>query len=384
MLWGAIGGVIPDLDTLANFVTDEISALAFHRAFMHSFLFPVLAAPVLGWLVHRLYGGTRGPLGQKVPYWGLLLIGLLWLFAWLWVGSALMPVPIRGVPAIAAVTAVGTLLLVGLLYMRERLRRQPPANTLNAGWGWWALLFFCAIITHPLLDACTVYGTQLMEPFQSTRYALNTISVIDPLFSGPLFLCLLVASRFRRRSPGRRYFSRLGFVLSGLYLALTLINHESVRGVLDHSMRIDGIDATRRLVSPTLGNNILWQGTAETDSAFFYGKFSFFDPVSEFQLQQLPKNHELLQAHWEDRDVAVLRWFSNGYFNAIRRPDGRIQINDLRYGWLTDTLDQPSDFLFHWVLEEQSGELSVVGGSSLAEHNFQEMLNYLRHRVPGN
>jgi len=31
MVWGAVGGTIPDLDILANFFTDEMTALAFHR-----------------------------------------------------------------------------------------------------------------------------------------------------------------------------------------------------------------------------------------------------------------------------------------------------------------------------------------------------------------
>jgi inner membrane protein len=40
MLWGAIGGTIPDLDVFANLVTDEISALAFHRAITHALPLP--------------------------------------------------------------------------------------------------------------------------------------------------------------------------------------------------------------------------------------------------------------------------------------------------------------------------------------------------------
>ena len=37
MLIGAIGGTIPDLDILANFVADDMTALAFHRGISHSF-----------------------------------------------------------------------------------------------------------------------------------------------------------------------------------------------------------------------------------------------------------------------------------------------------------------------------------------------------------
>jgi inner membrane protein len=57
LLFGAIGGTIPDLDVFIGplFYKNEIDAMLFHRGFMHSILFSVLAAFLLGWLVHKLY-----------------------------------------------------------------------------------------------------------------------------------------------------------------------------------------------------------------------------------------------------------------------------------------------------------------------------------------
>ena len=57
LLFGAIGGTIPDLDVLVGgwLYGNEIDAMLFHRGFMHSILFSVVAAILLGWLVHKLY-----------------------------------------------------------------------------------------------------------------------------------------------------------------------------------------------------------------------------------------------------------------------------------------------------------------------------------------
>ncbi|MEC3908777.1 metal-dependent hydrolase [Tamlana sp. 2201CG12-4] len=57
LLFGAIGGTIPDLDVFVGswLYGNEIDAMLFHRGFMHSILFSVLAAFLLGWLVHKLY-----------------------------------------------------------------------------------------------------------------------------------------------------------------------------------------------------------------------------------------------------------------------------------------------------------------------------------------
>ena len=57
LLFGAIGGTIPDLDVfVGNLVYgNKIDAMLFHRGFMHSIVFTVLAAFIFGWLVHKLY-----------------------------------------------------------------------------------------------------------------------------------------------------------------------------------------------------------------------------------------------------------------------------------------------------------------------------------------
>ena len=44
MLWGAIGGTIPDLDVFLRYFVDEITNTQMHRGFSHSFLF--LGEPV--------------------------------------------------------------------------------------------------------------------------------------------------------------------------------------------------------------------------------------------------------------------------------------------------------------------------------------------------
>ena len=53
MFYGAIAGTIPDLDVLASFFTDKVTALYLHRGFTHSIVFSVLFAPIFTWIVIR-------------------------------------------------------------------------------------------------------------------------------------------------------------------------------------------------------------------------------------------------------------------------------------------------------------------------------------------
>jgi inner membrane protein len=77
MLYGAIGGTIPDLDVLASHFTDTVSALDIHRGFTHSILFSVIMAPLFSWLV------TRYESYKNKKHWG-------WFFFWVFITHPLL------------------------------------------------------------------------------------------------------------------------------------------------------------------------------------------------------------------------------------------------------------------------------------------------------
>lgn len=55
ILWGAIGGLIPDLDVLVVPFFSEVNGLFVHRGFSHSLLFAFIIAPLMGWLIYRIH-----------------------------------------------------------------------------------------------------------------------------------------------------------------------------------------------------------------------------------------------------------------------------------------------------------------------------------------
>ncbi|MDO5980877.1 metal-dependent hydrolase [Flavivirga spongiicola] len=61
LLFGAIGGTIPDLDVYVGSLlyNNEIDAMLFHRGFMHSILFSVFAAFLFGWGIYKLYNSGK-------------------------------------------------------------------------------------------------------------------------------------------------------------------------------------------------------------------------------------------------------------------------------------------------------------------------------------
>jgi len=71
MLWGALANSLPDIDVIANFFADPVSALLIHRGITHSFFFAFIISPVLAYLFYRTH------LKFSASYKGYLLFFLI-------------------------------------------------------------------------------------------------------------------------------------------------------------------------------------------------------------------------------------------------------------------------------------------------------------------
>jgi inner membrane protein len=54
--------------------------------------------------------------------------------------------------------------------------------------GRWLAIVLLALVTHPLLDAHTAYGTQLFWPLDMQPTMWATLFIIDPLYTLPLLI----------------------------------------------------------------------------------------------------------------------------------------------------------------------------------------------------
>ena len=359
MLWGGLCGTLPDLDVLSGAVSDPMSALAYHRAFTHSLPFALLAAPLVGLAIHRLYGGREGPIGGV----GLWLTLLAAFYGLLTAGSYLMPIEVYHIPLITLVISLAfAAFFVGVGGIRA-LRGNPTIQQ-NTGWRNWAILAFAAIVTHPLLDCFTAYGTQLLQPFAERRVAWNTISVADPLYTLP-FLVLLIWARTRVPGTGaRRKSNTAGLIVSSAYLLLTVVNHFNVRSVMDATLEDRAIVAEQRVVSPSILNNVLWSGTAKAvdRDLYYYSQYSVFDEARSFSpFIEIEGHHDWIAPYADDRDVRILRWFTKGYYGVIPADvAGRVQLNDLRFGLLAEDPERPESYIFSWQLDTTARPVRVI------------------------
>lgn len=150
ILWGAIAGLIPDLDVVIRSSNDPLLHLVHHRGFTHSIYFSLVVAPLLGALLHSYYNRRHG--GQSAD-----------LFTWI-------------------------------------------------------MLILWGLVTHPLLDMFTVYGTQLLWPFSNYRFSFSAVSVIDPVYTGILLISVLLGIALKNYARLSQWLAILALFITSGYL----------------------------------------------------------------------------------------------------------------------------------------------------------------------
>ena len=239
--------------------------------------------------------------------------------------------------------SLAVLVLATPVIARAAVRIHPATRELRRGW---LLLAFLALVTHPLLDCFTVYGTQVLLPFSDVPVGWSTIFIIDPLFSVPVMLGVLAALVLSRvRGLGHRL-NNVGLAVGVAWLALTLVIKTHVDAVAGASLPPV---VTRVLTTPSPFNAVLWRVVAMTgDGRYLEGYYSLLDDEPRVSYVSRPDGHELLDPLRGEAAVARLAWFSRGFFSGQELGNGEIAMTDLRMGF-------EERFVFSFVVGRREG-----------------------------
>ena len=200
--------------------------------------------------------------------------------------------------------------------------RQAPSR--------WLAAILLALLTHPLLDAHTAYGTQLFWPMGWTPVSWATIFIIDPLYSLPLLAGMLaVMIRPASRATGR--WLAVGLVLSSLYLGWSWTAKAIVTQNARESLEARGIQGARLFITPTPFNTLLWKVVARTEGGHFEGLNSLVAKQRAMDFAFHPSQDEILASAGNFPSVRRLVWFSGGFVGASIEDDQLI-LSDLRMG----------------------------------------------------
>jgi inner membrane protein len=245
------------------------------------------------------------------------------------------------------------------------------------GWSW---LFFWCLVTHPILDAHTTWGTQLFWPIDY-RMAFKTIFVIDPLYTLPFLVFLLLAAFQKRDTPKRRFYNNMGLIISSSYLLLTFLLKYMAFNQFEMALKDQQIEYSEIETKPAPFNTILWSANVSTKDEYLIGFYSFFD-TKPIHFEAYPKNHELLGDLIQDENVQRMIHISKGWYSITENVD-RLFYNDLRFGLLS-LKPKAENFVFQYEIKTNNlGEVTFVE-TIKDRDDAKQLLRDLWSRLKGN
>ena len=190
--------------------------------------------------------------------------------------------------------------------------------------------------THGLIDACTSYGTLLFWPFSDMRIAWNNISIIDPLFTLPLILLIVLATIKKKN-----IYSKIALGWAVTYLMLGVYLHNVAINVGKEIAEQRGHIVTRIKAKPSFGNLILWKTIYETDNQFYVDAtnllFNKIIPGESIKKLNLEEDFPWLKEESQQyKDVERFKWFSNDFLAV--NPQNKNQIIDIRYSGIPNEI----------------------------------------------
>jgi len=266
LLGGAIG-TLPDLDVLVQY-TDAVESFTYHRSWSHSIFTLTAFSFVLAALLQRFY-------------------------------------PARWIKPHQSMQGSST---------RPRYTE-------------FLLCCWLVLVTHPLLDGFTIYGTQLLWPLPAYPVAWGSLFIIDPLYTLPLLIVLWIA--WRHRDKAKRAVT-YGLILSTLYMGLSLISQRHARGVALASLKTQSLATDNVLIAPA-PFALLWRIVSMDGEHFHEGFYSVLDSDNIINFNTFVSGRSLIKRqlfHWP---VERLDWFTRGMISATEQNE-RLIINDLRMG----------------------------------------------------
>lgn len=249
----------------------------------------------------------------------------------------------------------------------------------DLGWKPWTKLFFLGLITHSLLDAFTAWGTQLFWPF-NTRVALNSIFVIDPLYTVPFLVFTVTILFYNRQSKIRRRLNTMGLLISTLYLMSTLVIKLVVEKRFEQALQDQNIAYTQISTRPAPLSTILWNANIDTAENYLIADYSFFDS-QPIRFKAYPKQRNASIDLMEFPNIKRLIAVSKGW-HTIEKKEGHWYFNDLRFG-LIHRKDGTSFFSFSYRLDILNEQIKATKVPKTGR-DAQFLMETLWHRIKGN
>ncbi len=192
--------------------------------------------------------------------------------------------------------------------------------------------------THGIIDSFTTYGTQLLWPFTNERFAWNTVSVIDPLFTLPvIILCVWALIKNDKKYS----FYAITWML--IYQLVGFVQKDRAEDIIYDYAKLKGHNIQNIEAKPSFANIVVWKVIYSDDTNFYVnaikpGLSHKIYPGEKIKKLDAKKDFEWLDADTQQaKDIERFRWFSNNYL-GIAKNDNNI-IYDIRFSSIPNEVE---------------------------------------------
>jgi inner membrane protein len=231
---------------------------------------------------------------------------------------------------------------------------------------WWLALWL-VLITHPLLDAFTIYGTQLLLPFTDHPFGVGSMFIIDPLYTLPLLIGVIAALTVKQHGALR--WNTLGLAASTAYLAWSVAAQLHVHTVVKENLAARGLHNAQFFATPAPFNTVLWRVVVMRDGGYEEGFYSLLDARANgkrtIRFDAFTSDQALYTSVKHLWAVQRMAWFTHGFFK-MHEHEGRAVLTDLRMGQepfyvFSFALAQRQSPIFTEITPEALGSRGDVG-----------------------
>lgn len=196
---------------------------------------------------------------------------------------------------------------------------------------WLFLAIWLALVTHPLLDAFTSFGTQLWWPYTPTPTSWASIFIIDLVYTIPLSIGAFGALIYGV-GPRTQKLLNWGLILSTVYLAATVGAKHWAEHKAVVQFKALGLPSTELYTTTTPFNALLWRVISRDKDQHCEMIISLLDKTShQNEYVCLDHNHYLLQGVPTSEQIERLRWFTGDWVRFDEKDDLLI-MTDMRLG----------------------------------------------------
>ncbi|WP_394185744.1 metal-dependent hydrolase [Pseudoalteromonas tetraodonis] len=217
---------------------------------------------------------------------------------------------------------------------------------------WFWLVFLC-LSTHALLDALTVYGTQLMWPLTEHPFAVSNMFIIDPLYTLPLLVGVISTLIPKITAPTAYKINAITITVSTLYLCCSLILKVVIDDKVNTALQNRGITVNEYISTPAPFTTLLWRVVVMSDGKYYEGYASVFNTANEVTLNAYQTTPSLLNEIKNEWGVKRLQWFTKGFY-SVREQQDKVILSDLRMG-------MECAYVFNFVVGQKDGSAISVG-----------------------